>query len=90
MLVDLGRNDVGKVCVWTHSSSWRLESPFLLLRSLHPSRICSYWQVYACMKPRHRLSSVLLLCGISVRMLELSLKRFVHRFQRRVQWWLRS
>ena len=43
MLVDLGRNDVGKVCPRIHCSSWRLESPLLLLQSLPPCHMCSSW-----------------------------------------------
>ena len=62
MLVDLGRNDVGKVCPRIHCSSWRLERPFLPPRSLQPCRLCSHRQSHMCMLPRHRLLLALLSC----------------------------
>ena len=68
MLVDLGRNDVGKVCIWIHSSSWRLASPFLLLQSLRPCCARFTWQSLMCMLPCHRLLLALLICDTFLRM----------------------
>ena len=68
MLVDLGRNDVGKVRAWMPSSTWRLASPFLLLRSPHPWRLCSCWQSHVCMLPCSCLLLALSICDTFLRM----------------------